>query len=338
MKVVFWGSGKTAQRACKEIEQNPDIYQDEYICFVDSNIAVCGSVCWERDILQPCELKKVDFDYIVILSIYYKEIKKQIQQMEIIKSDNILNFDEYSRICYTQARYKERYSEGQTKKEDIFNKNKIAVYTMITGNYDALKEPEFKDESIDYICFTNNFELKSEIWNIEYINDTSLSDVMLARRIKFLTHEYLKEYDTSVWVDGKFKIIGDLREYIKEYEKQMPVLCFPHYKRNCVYSEASACIIANKGKKEQILKQIVDYYQASYPVDNGLYETGCIVRNHNDKRVIRLMEGWYKEINTYSYRDQISLPYVCWKNNFLPDICDMNIEKNKWLNFYSHNI
>ncbi|MCF0227171.1 MAG: glycosyl transferase, partial [Methanobrevibacter sp.] len=32
------------------------------------------------------------------------------------------------------------------------NKNKIAIYTAFTGDYDNLKDPQFVDENCDYIC------------------------------------------------------------------------------------------------------------------------------------------------------------------------------------------
>lgn len=33
----------------------------------------------------------------------------------------------------------------------------------------------------------------------------------------------------------------------------------------------------------------------------------------------------------FSNRDQISLPYVCEKQGFLPDICDQDIYRNEWM-------
>ena len=40
--------------------------------------------------------------------------------------------------------------------------NKICVYTCITGNYDNLIEINNIEEGIDYICYTNNKEIKSK--------------------------------------------------------------------------------------------------------------------------------------------------------------------------------
>ena len=63
---------------------------------------------------------------------------------------------------------------------------------------------------------------------------------------------------------------------------------------------------------------------------------GCIVRRHNEDQVINLMSEWWFQINKYSYRDQISFPYVCWKNNFQPDISIENIYKNTFLRYFPH--
>ena len=37
---------------------------------------------------------------------------------------------------------------------------------------------------------------------------------------------------------------------------------------------------------------------------------------HNDKEVNSLMEMWWKELNTWVQRDQLSLCYVAWKMKF----------------------
>ena len=49
--------------------------------------------------------------------------------------------------------------------------NKIAVYTCITGNYDNLLEISEKSDKIDYICFTDNKNLKSASWKIKYFSE-----------------------------------------------------------------------------------------------------------------------------------------------------------------------
>ena len=73
--------------------------------------------------------------------------------------------------------------------------NKICVYTCITGDYENLKEIEKKESGIDYYCFTNNRNIKSNTWNIVYIESDELSNVELARKTKILGHDIINNYD-----------------------------------------------------------------------------------------------------------------------------------------------
>lgn len=337
-KVVFWRAGVFAEEVWKQISEF-DFFNDQYVAVVDNN-----SILWDKEfhslkIISPLKLKELTVDIFVITSnIYEIEIKNQLKYDLNVSEYKIYSFEEYKRKSFAKWRYDNRYYANDETYNKSFDLKKVIVYTAITGQYDNLKEPLYKDDKLTYVCFTNNHKLKSNFWNIEYICDTSLDDMQLAKKIKLQPFKFFKEYETSIWVDGKFEIKDDMKQYIEKYGKDKPILCFPHYSRNCIYDEAMACLYLNKVKKEQIIKQISNYYQMNYPFDNGLYEMGCIVRRHNDIFLQKLMQDWYFEIKHYSYRDQISFPVVCWKNNFLPDICDLDINQNRWIKIYSHNM
>ena len=55
------------------------------------------------------------------------------------------------------------------------------------------------------------------------------------------------------------------------------------------------------------------YKREKFPDDNGHAECCMIVRKHNDKNCINLMEKWFYEIKHNSYRDQLSFNYIFWK-------------------------
>lgn len=86
--------------------------------------------------------------------------------------------------------------------------NKVVVYTCITGDYDKLIDPQFIDSGVDYICYTNNNTLNSNVWQIRPIpTDLDyLTQVKKQRYIKINAHVMLPEYDISVWVDGNIII------------------------------------------------------------------------------------------------------------------------------------
>ena len=109
--------------------------------------------------------------------------------------------------------------------------NKICVYTCITGNYDNLIEINNIEEGIDYICYTNNKEIKSKTWKVEYIQDDNLTNVQLARKIKILGTPKLAKYDVVVWIDGRIYFEKSIKDFIKKYVdlKNYDLVGFKHF-------------------------------------------------------------------------------------------------------------
>lgn len=334
--IVMFGAGNRAKEIIKEIRQYPDLYVGENIVFCDNNPDLWGKTIAGKQIIPPQNIKSENTDLIVISSIYEKEIRRQLIQELNIDSEKILLYSEFRNQKFSHMVYGKKYGNIKKSGLNILETKNIIVYTAITGKYDDLKEPEYTGKNITYVCYTDNHAIKSKNWNIEYI-EKKFDSVYLAKDIKLKPHIYCKDFETSIWVDGSFQIKDDLSKYVEIYGKGKPMLCFPHSERICVYDEAGACLVSHKGKKEQIIEQITTYYQMGYPLNRGLYEMGCIVRNHNDDLVKRLMIDWEKEILRYSYRDQISFPFVCWKNSFDPDICDLSIRNNRFLSNKPHN-
>ena len=47
--------------------------------------------------------------------------------------------------------------------------NKKVIYSANFGSYDLIGEPKFVDSDVDYIYFTDNPDVKSEIWSVIFI-------------------------------------------------------------------------------------------------------------------------------------------------------------------------
>lgn len=52
-----------------------------------------------------------------------------------------------------------------------------------------------------------------------------------------------------------------------------------------------------------------------FPANYGLYEANIIYRKHNNEQIKKMCEEWWWFIKNLAKRDQLSLTYVCWKNN-----------------------
>ncbi len=214
-----------------------------------------------------------------------------------------------------------------------FEKSRLVIYTVIVGNYDTLKTPEFIDENCDYVCFTDNKKLSSEIWQIRLVENDELDNTRFQRMYKVLPHKFLPEYEYSIYIDGNVRIVGSFREFVRQQWKGACLMGLKHPSRNNIYDEATVCINFKKDSSEIIKRQIERYTSEGYKADNGLIVSNIIFRKHNDNELIKVMEDWWKEIKENSRRDQLSFNYVCWKNHFAYDISDLKCYKSDyWLN------
>lgn len=214
-----------------------------------------------------------------------------------------------------------------------FENSRLVIYTVIAGNYDTLKDPEFIDENCDYVCFTDSGELASGIWQVRMMEDAGLDSTRHQRMYKVLPHRFLPEYEYSVYVDGNVRITGSLRDFVRNQWKGAPLLGLKHPSRDNVYDEAEACINLGKDDPGIIRRQIARYRSEGYRADNGLTVTNIMFRRHKDKRLVKVMEDWWDEIRENSRRDQLSFCYVCWKNHFEYDVSDLKSYRSEyWMN------
>ena len=212
------------------------------------------------------------------------------------------------------------------------------VYTVITGEYDDLKIPSYIDEKLDYICFTNNENLKSDFWDIQIVtNFENLDNIRLARKTKILCREYLAGYDYSIYVDGKLQIVGDLRQLITRYSKGRGMLVFPHHMRDGIGEELDELIRLEKDNPQLMKKQVLEYLDEGYGMRAGMVDTACLIRNHHDDVLYKVMELWWKEVKNKSRRDQLSFGYSCWKSRYEFDVCNELLVNNEYIKPYKHN-
>ena len=132
-------------------------------------------------------------------------------------------------------------------------KEKICVYTCMTGNYDNVREILNKEDGIDYYFFTNNKNIKSNTWKVVYIDDKDLDDFYLSRKIKMVGTEITNKYDTVVWQDASVQFKKSIREFVNKYKKQNDdFVAFKHGERSSVKEEANACFRFFKDSKQNI--------------------------------------------------------------------------------------
>ncbi len=220
---------------------------------------------------------------------------------------------------------------------DITGK-KIAVYSCIVGRYDSIVEPLYIDCDIDYFMFTD-LDLPSDSkWKkidiTQFEEYNKLSPIQLNRKIKMLPHIYLKDYDYSIYVDGLIEIVCSMKPLIENMKSSSLGVHF-HNQRDCIYDEAIMIKYAKKADMSIVNQQLNIYRNEGFPIHNGLYENTIMIRNHNSQLMCKLMDKWWDEYLKFPTRDQLSLPYLLWKNQVPPDeiyILGNNLNKNPRFN------
>jgi hypothetical protein len=189
---------------------------------------------------------------------------------------------------------------------------KVAVYTVITGNYDDLDDPVIVPDNYDFYVFTDQ-ELTCKIWKRLPLPNTKYDNVRLSRYIKMHSLVLFPEYEYSVYIDANIRIIGDLNEYVSLIESKS-LMVVKHPFRDSVEEECKECIALKKDSKKLMKTQVNKYLANGFPLEFGLFEGGFQVRKHN-VLCKSILEFWWNEYMNGSNRDQLCLPYAIWKHD-----------------------
>lgn len=201
--------------------------------------------------------------------------------------------------------------------------NKKVIYTCLSGSYDNLPQPSVAYEEYDYICFSNDISEKQiGVWEIRRFPYSCEDKMRESRYVKLMPHKVLQDYSYSVYVDANLQIVGKemeerINKLISTGVKMASVL---HPDRTCLYKEAKVCVSLGRDTYWNIRRQIRYLKAEGFPENYGLYENNLIFRMHNDEKIIKISEDWWKLYCTFSRRDQLCLSYVFWKNHFKPDL------------------
>lgn len=199
---------------------------------------------------------------------------------------------------------------------------KIVIYTCLVGDYDNLCDPRVVKKEYDYICFTDNpiDKDKNGVWNMRSIPYECQDQTRLSRYVKINPHVVLSDYDYSIYMDSNLCIIDN--DFYIHVEKMINdgtlMASVKHPDRNCIYDEIDECI--KRGRDDYFsLKKVNTFLKENkFPVAYGLYENNLILRAHNNQFIKSISEQWWNCYMKLSKRDQLSLCYVLWRNNFRP--------------------
>lgn len=188
------------------------------------------------------------------------------------------------------------------------------VYTAVFGGYDSVA-PVNPLWDCDFVCFTDNPNHIAPGWIIVIIELNDVAPLDANRLYKMMPHIFLPNYEFSLYIDGNIKLTSDPKKLFDKYLNTSVIALPKHQYRNCAYNEAAICIANKLGDEEIIRRQFSRYSNEGFPINYGMTENGIILRRHHDEFVKILMTHWWSEYQDGGKRDQLSLPYLFWRND-----------------------
>jgi glycosyltransferase involved in cell wall biosynthesis len=193
-------------------------------------------------------------------------------------------------------------------------KNQIIVYSVLTGDYEDLKEPKEFDPTVRYVLFTDNGNLKSETWEIIPFETLGLDPRRASRLPKLLPHLYLPDHEISIYIDASLTLTeANVEAMANNALHNTDIAGYPHYRRNCTFDEIEECLKLGKVDKQRAELWRSRLEKEQFPRRWGLLENAMLIRR-NSPVIRRINELWFKEYINGPERDQFSLMYVLWRS------------------------
>ena len=159
-------------------------------------------------------------------------------------------------------------------------------------------------------------------------------DTKKNRYCKINPHKIFPQYKYSIYFDGSIRLKSNITQKIDELPRTR-IMALSIHSINCVYMETMRAIELGRVSKEIAMKQIEKYWLEGMPQNFGSVACGLLIREHNNPICKKIMEDWWEQVEQFSRKDQISFPYVIWKNNYLmSDIATVNGTKLNADNYF----
>lgn len=200
------------------------------------------------------------------------------------------------------------------------------IYTAIMGKVDKLSDaPRLKD--VNFTCHTDS---TINAKNYRIIQEkVGANNWLESRRFKILSHHYY--WENSLWIDGRVEVNKNIVEFLDSHSNH-DFTVFRHPYSNSIQEEAQRCLSAGILKDSKLVGQQLKTYVEEGFKDHQLMAGGIILRK-NSAELKLINELWWKELNKFPTRDEISLPYILWKLNLKVNLVDLDVFENPYFQF-----
>lgn len=185
----------------------------------------------------------------------------------------------------------------------------VGVITAIFGDYDEI--PDIPD-GFDDAVLVSDIPINSNWRNV--VHNLPIPPRLNAKIPKCRPDLFLST-DKTIWIDASMKVDSDwLKLQANNKFSNDSVVLFRHPERSTIFEESAYCSNFEKYRNWPIKSQVDFYRSCGFKDDFGLWAGGLLIRNSSEE-MIQFGNSWLIENFIWSIQDQISLPYLAWKQN-----------------------
>ncbi len=122
----------------------------------------------------------------------------------------------------------------------------VVVYTAVFNDYDILRGPHRRNESVRYVCISDRPVVRADGWEIVTVDLPMRGHPYAQRFHKIMSHRVFPEADVTLYLDGTFQLLVDPLQMVDGYLKEADLALFRHPRRTDVYEELEACAALSK--------------------------------------------------------------------------------------------
>ncbi len=136
-------------------------------------------------------------------------------------------------------------------------------------------------------------------------------------------------------------IVGDITPLLGEFIASEAALgVFLHRDRTTVAEEVDACLDLDRFSDTDLKRyesQLLHMYADGMSHEQARTDNAVIFRWHQHSGLAVAMEDWWSELNIYTQKDQLSLPYILWEQRLPNKIWDWSLRlPNPYFEKYPH--
>jgi Protein of unknown function (DUF616) len=214
---------------------------------------------------------------------------------------------------------------------------RTVLYTCTNLAYDQIFTPVAPTPGVDFVLFADRRPCFVRGWQWRPLppETAGMTPVMVNRFAKFFPHRIFPEADCSIYVDANTLMLSDLRPLIEEFRASgADIGLFPHKQRFNIFEEFEFARKVGKipaADADRGRAQLAFYRAEGLPDGHLFTENAIIFRRHGSPALAPAMDLWWEQMERYTKRDQLSLPYVLHKTGLEVKLWDWNY---KWENPY----